>query len=139
MSSYLTIYGFDSLHPEQPTRLMSFCRNHDVYQLLCKHMGVKYIEDEDPYTEITRTKLQKVLVETNNEITDLKDKLETYEKLAASNTEYLEDIFNAKEELKYLESAKEMLYLIDNMLDTIEYESGGENDTTFSKILCNID
>ena len=136
MSSYLTFYVVPKAEGSKPLALVSYTRSSAIYRCFNETLNVAYIGmgDEPQYTELTVSKVNKVIEDMKDEIEGDKKRLAEYEKHAAGNTDIIEYIIELKEDTEILEY---FLHKVEFIKELVEEASNGWNE--YNKILCNVD
>ena len=140
MSSYLTVY-VKLKNVEKPAPIISWSRNNDVYQAM--YHSVAYIGngDEWQFTELTEKLINCGIEGINENIKKSKAYLEEYEKHAAENEDYIQNIVEIKEELGYAECAIQQLEFLKSLVQEASYGGYSDEDpvTNVEKYLVNVD
>jgi len=136
MSSYLTFYLVPKAEDSKPLDLISYSRNTDVYQYFEEVLHVAYIGngDEKQYTELSTSKVDRVLEELRNDISKAQKRMAEYEKHANGNTEIIEEVIGQKE---YIEDLEYALHKIEFIRDIVVEATYSYCD--YNKVLCNVD
>lgn len=153
MSSYLTFYLVpqkvreryvegkpeeEKLTEGKPMTLLSYSRNHPVYQAFNEGCNVTYAfnkEGEEKYTEITSDMFDDAIETVDEEIKSTEQRLEVDYKVMKANfcDEVYEEILSFEKYLTELKENKEILVnLKDFLLESV-------NHSDFEKILANVD
>lgn len=134
MSSYLTFYGVPKTHPEEKLAIFSVCRINDLYAAFVDNIHVAFVDDKEPYTELTEADVNVVINDMMDEMSVIKDRLVEYERYAHGNPECINNIIEDKKELAGLQYTLDEVQFIMNIVSDTNVDC-----TDFSKILCNID
>lgn len=133
MSSYLNIYGV-LRDTGNKIELISFSRNHSVYQELTENLSIAHVGNEETYTKLDEFNISDALNSIQSSISNTENRIIEYEKHAGGNIEIINDIIEFKEYVKELKSTAEYLNFIKELINNTTY--GWDN--TFEKIVCNI-
>lgn len=131
MSSYLNIYGVLK-EDDRKICIVSYSRSCPIYQTLYENLHIEWAGNEDRYTELTTEKVNAVLSEVKNQISNLEKRINEYEKHANGNMDVINEILNSREYLEELISTREYLYFINDIIDNVNYSD------TLKGIVCNI-
>ena len=135
MSTYLTIYGIQRKNTK-PIPIVSFHGNHNVFQEIYESIRpIACYSGEQKYTELTIENLEDTIKDIKENIDKENKRIAEYEKYAASNPDYIEEILQMKEYRDGLQQTQHHLEFIEFMVQetNYNYEDG------FEKIVCNID
>lgn len=132
MSSYLSFYLVPKAHPEEKLLLQSFSRSNEVYQRFFDNLSIEYAGNEEKYTELTVSDVESVIQDIDADITKAETRRTEYEKFCYGNPEAIEEIISTKEYIRDLQSTRDYISFLRDILADIEY--GG-----FKSVLCNID
>lgn len=139
MSSYLSIYIVPKRKNEREEKehilLASYSRSSDIYQYFDENLNIAWIgnSDETPYTTLSKEDISHVLDEFTKDINTAQTRLTEYEKYAANNPEYIQEIIGLKEYISDLQYWKDKTSFIDDMIESIDYYDDIE------EVCCNID
>lgn len=131
MSSYLNIYGVLK-EDDRKICIVSYSRNCPIYQTFYENLNIEWAGNDDKYTELTTEKVNAVLYEVKNQISNLEKRINEYEKHANGNMDVINEILNSREYLEELISTREYLYFINDIIDNVNYSD------TLKGIVCNI-
>lgn len=112
MSSYLTIYGIPK-NEDKPIDIVSFSRSHCVYSAICDNVDVAWAGDNEVYTTLNTSDLDRVIYNLE---------------------EYIEDIISLKEYIEELTTSKNYCEFIQYIVSQADLGLSG-----FSQICCNVD
>lgn len=99
MSSYLTIYGVPK-NEGKPIDIVSFSRSHCIYSAICDEVNVAWAGESEVYTNLNTSDLDGVIHSIEEGIKSSAERLTLYEKYAANNPDYIEEIILLKEYLE---------------------------------------
>lgn len=139
MSSYLSIYIVPKRksvrEQKQHIILAAYSRNSDIYQYFNENINPVFIgnAEETPYTVITKQGINSVLNAFDEDIDSAKNRLAEYEKYAAKNPEYIQEIINLKEHITELQYYRDKTSFIEDVLSDAEIYDAIE------EVCCNID
>lgn len=119
MSSYLSVYG-KFKGSEKKHLLYTVTRSSDFYQQLHDELSLKFCNEEIVYNEVSSVDLLRVLNSVKTEIDSCEKRLSEYEKYAASNSTYIDEIVSLKEYRESLYVVYNEVNLFFNMLDSNE-------------------
>lgn len=91
MSSYLTIYGVPK-NEGKPIDIVSFSRSHCIYSAICDEVNVAWAGESEVYTNLNTSDLDGVIHSIEEDIKSSAERLTLYEKYAANNPDYIEEI-----------------------------------------------
>lgn len=132
MSSYLTIYGVPK-NEGKPIDIVSFSRSHCIYSAICDEVNVAWAGESEVYTNLNTSDLDGVIHSIEEDIKSSAERLTLYEKYAANNSDYIEEIILLKEYLEELTTSKNYCEFLRYI---ISRTSLGFSD--FSQICCNV-
>ena len=132
MSSYLTIYGVPK-NEGKPIDIVSFSRSHCIYSAICDEVNVAWAGESEVYTNLNTSDLDGVIHSIEDDIKSSAERLTLYEKYAANNPDYIEEIILLKEYLEELTTSKNYCEFLRYI---ISWTSLGFSD--FSQICCNV-
>lgn len=125
MSSYLSFYIVPKRksqeEPKKHILLFSFSRNSDIYRYFDENVRITWIgnNEETPYTTLTMDDIHRVHEAIRSDMDSSQRRLAEFEKYAAQNSDYINDIISLKEyisELQYALHQTEFIgFLIDEM------------------------
>ena len=138
MSSYLSFYIVPKRksqeEPKKHILLFSFSRNSDIYQYFNENINITWIgnNEETSYTTLTMDDIHRVLEDISSDIDSSQRRLTEFEKYAAKNSDYVNEIINLKEYISELQYAKHQTEFIELILDEMEFYEDIE------EVCCNI-
>lgn len=133
MSSYLTIYGIPK-NEDKPIDIVSFSRSHCVYSAICDNIDVAWAGDNEVYTTLNTSDLDRVIYSLEEDIKSSNQRLAMYEKYVSNNSKYIEDIISLKEYIEELTTSKNYCEFIQYIVSQADLGLSG-----FSQICCNVD
>lgn len=139
MSSYLSFYVVPKRKSKEEEKqyiiLTAYSRNCDMYQYFNENLNIAYAGNkEDEYTTLTAEDVNLVINDFKKDIDNSFKRLVEYEKYAANNPEYIDEIVELKKYIEELQYWKDKISFIADMIsDTGFYSSGIE------EVCCNID
>lgn len=126
MSSYLTIYGVPK-NEGKPIDIVSFSRSHCIYSAICDEVNVAWAGESEVYTNLNTSDLDGVIHSIEEDIKSSAERLTLYEKYAANNPDYIEEIIllkeyleEAVEKVRYEEVDSEQIYEVIDELDPVD-------------------
>lgn len=142
MSSYLSIYIVPKRKKETEKKqyqlITSYSRNTEMYQVFYENVNPVFIGVEGrkdaKYTKIEPHHIQDIKQSLDSEIANLTASITEYEKYAAKNPEYIQEIINDKTYLKEREALKNKVSFLEDILDDISYET-----SDIEGMYCNVD
>lgn len=120
MSSYMSIYVS---FKEKEDKHLIYCvsRSNELYQTLNENLHLQFSGSETIYNEVTELDLSNVLTDIRTEYKSYEKRLVEYEKYAANNPEYINDILALKEQIDLNNDTYAKISFLRDMLD--EYYS----------------
>lgn len=120
MSSYMSIY---ISFKEKEAKHLIYCvsRSNEFYQTLNENLHLQFSGSETVYNEVTELDLSNVLTDIRTEYKSYEKRLVEYEKYAANNPEYINDILALKEQIDLNNDTYAKISFLRDMLD--EYYS----------------
>ena len=125
MSSYLSFYIVPKRksqeEPKKHILLLSFSRNSDIYRYFDDTVSIVWIGNSEvtPYTTLSSDDIYRVHEAIRSDMDSSQKRLAEFEKYAAQNSDYINDIISLKEyisELQYALHQTEFIgFLIDEM------------------------
>ena len=125
MSSYLSFYIVpkrkSQKEPKKHILLLSFSRNSDIYRYFDDTVSIVWIGNSEvsPYTSLSADDIHRVHEGILSDMDSSQKRLAEFEKYAAQNSDYINDIISLKEyisELQYALHQTEFIgFLIDEM------------------------
>ena len=125
MSSYLSFYIVPKRksqeEPKKHILLLSFSRNSDIYRYFDDTVSIVWIGNSEviPYTTLSSDDRHSVHEAIRSDMDSSQKRLAEFEKYAAQNSDYINDIISLKEyisELQYALHQTEFIgFLIDEM------------------------
>lgn len=138
MSSYLSFYIVpkrkSSEEPKKHILLLAFSRSSYIYQYFNDNVRITWIgnNEETPYTTLTMEDIHRVLEDISSDMDSSKRRLVEFEKYAAKNSDYVNEIISLKEYVSELQYVKHQTEFIALLLDGMEcYEE-------IEEVCCNI-
>lgn len=138
MSSYLSFYIVpkrkSSEEPKKHILLLAFSRSSYIYQYFNDNVRITWIgnNEETPYTTLTIEDIHRVLEDISSDMDSSKRRLVEFEKYAAKNSDYVNEIISLKEYISELQYAKHQTEFIALLLDGMEFYEKIE------EVCCNI-
>lgn len=138
MSSYLSFYIVpkrkSSEEPKKHILLLAFSRSSYIYQYFNDNVRITWIgnNEETPYTTLTMEDIHRVLEDISSDMDSSKRRLVEFEKYAAKNSDYVNEIISLKEYISELQYAKHQTEFIALLLDGMEFYEKIE------EVCCNI-
>lgn len=138
MSSYLSFYIVpkrkSSEEPKKHILLLAFSRSSYIYQYFNDNVRITWIgnNEETPYTTLTMEDIHRVLEDISSDMDSSKRRLVEFEKYAAKNSDYVNEIISLKEYISELQYAKHQTEFIALLLDGMEFYEEIE------EVCCNI-
>lgn len=116
MSSYLSIYVS---FKEKEDKHLIYCvsRSNELYQTLNEILHLQFSGSETIYNEVTELDLSNVLTDIRTEYKSYEKRLVEYEKYAANNPEYINDILALKEQIDVYNDTYAKISFLRDMLD----------------------
>lgn len=125
MSSYMSVFlsfkGSDEKH-----MIYTVSRSNDFYQAIIENIHINYSGEETVYNELTESDLSKVLADIREEYRGYEKRLTEYEKYAANNPDYINDILSLKERIEELNAVYTQIMFLRDMFDE-DYNSDVTN------------
>lgn len=141
MSSYLTFYVVPKREKqEEPKKylpLTAYPRSSDIYHYFTENLPVVFegLDAENAiYTTLKHSSVAKVLEDIRKGIQCVKDKIVEYEKYAADNSDYINDIVEMKEYLTELQFCEGKVSFIEDLAEEVQSPYAA-----FEEVCCNID
>lgn len=126
MSSYLSIYasfkGNDKKH-----LLHTASRSTELYSALNENLHLTFSTNDTVYNEVKSVDLLNALQGIKDDIESSEKRVYQYEKYAANNSSYIEEIISIKEYLQNLNAVYSEVRLFFLMLDSDDYMSEVEH------------
>lgn len=126
MSSYLSIYasfkGSDKKH-----LLHTASRSTELYSALNENLHLTFSTNDTVYNEVKSVDLLNALQGIKDDIEASEKRVYQYEKYAANNSSYIEEIISIKEYLQNLNAVYSEVRLFFLMLDSDDYMSEVEH------------
>lgn len=138
MSSYLSFYIVPKRksqeEPKKHILLLSFSRNSDIYRYFDENVRITWIgnNEESLYTSLTIEDIHRVIEDISSDIDSSQRRLTEFEKYAAQNADYVNEIISLKEYISELQYAKHQTEFIGLILDEMEFYKDIE------EVCCNI-
>mgnify|MGYP004483705271 CR=1 FL=1 len=138
MSSYLSFYIVpkrkSSEEPKKHILLLAFSRSSYIYQYFNDNVRITWIgnNEETPYTTLTMEDIHRVLEDISSDMDSSKRRLVEFEKYAAKNSDYVNEIISLKEYISELQYVKHQTEFIALLLDGMEFYEEIE------EVCCNI-
>ena len=138
MSSYLSFYIVPKRksqeEPKKHILLLAFSRNSDIYRYFDENVNITWIgnNEETPYTTLTMEDIHRVLDDISSDMDSSQRRLVEFEKYAAQNSDYVNEIINLKEYISELQYAKHQTEFIALLLEGMEFYEEIE------EVCCNI-
>lgn len=138
MSSYLSFYIVpkrkSSEEPKKYILLLAFSRSSYIYQYFNDNVHITWIgnNEETPYTTLTMEDIHRVLEDISSDMDSSKRRLVEFEKYAAKNSDYVNEIISLKEYISELQYVKHQTEFIALLLDGMEFYEEIE------EVCCNI-
>lgn len=138
MSSYLSFYIVpkrkSSEEPKKHILLLAFSRSSYIYQYFNDNVRITWIgnNEETPYTTLTMEDIHRVLEDISSDMDSSKRRLVEFEKYAAKNSDYVNEIISLKEYISELQYAKHQTEFIELLLDGMKFYEEIE------EVCCNI-
>lgn len=104
-----------------------------VYSAICDEVNVAWAGESEVYTNLNTSDLDGVIHSIEEDIKSSAERLTLYEKYAANNSDYIEEIILLKEYLEELTTSKNYCEFLRYI---ISWTSLGFSD--FSQICCNV-
>lgn len=139
MSSYLSFYIVPKRksqeEPKKHIVLLSFSRNSDIYRYFNENVRITWIgnNEETPYTTLTRDDIHRVIEDISSDMDSSQRRLTEFEKYAAQNADYVNEIISLKEYISELQYAKHQTEFIGLILEEMEFYEEIE------EVCCNIE
>lgn len=127
MSSYLSFYIVPKRksqeEPKKHILLLAFSRSSDIYQYFNENVHITWIgnSEETPYTTLTMDDIHRVLEDISSDELSSQKRLVEFEKYAAKNSDYVNEIISLKEYISELQYAKHQTEFIGLLLDGMEF------------------
>lgn len=122
MSSYLSIYA--SFKGDEKKHLLhTVSRSSELYTTLNDNLTLKFSYKDTIYNKVESTDLLSVLQSVKDDIDASEKRVYQYEKYAANNSSYIEEIITLKEYIQELNTIYSEIQLFFCMLDSDDYMS----------------
>lgn len=127
MSSYLSFYIVPKRksqeEPKKHILLLAFSRNSDIYRYFDENINITWIgnNEETPYTTLTMEDIHRVLEDISSDMDSSQRRLVEFEKYAAKNSDYVNEIISLKEYISELQYAKHQTEFIALLLEGMEF------------------
>lgn len=122
MSSYLSIYASFKGSNEKHL-LHTVSRSNELYSTLNENLHLTFSSKEIVYNEVKSVDLLSILQSIKEDIDSSEKRVYQYEKYAANNSSYIEEIISLKEYIQELNTVYSEIQLFFSMLDSEEYMS----------------
>ena len=138
MSSYLSFYVVPKRkskeEPKDYVILTSYSRNTELYRVFNETVNPVFLGyGEIQYTTLTKEHMAQIKEEFESEIKKCKDRLETYEKYATGNPDYINEILDLREYIEDLNFWKDKSSFIQDLIQDLEFYDDG-----IEEVCCNI-
>ena len=121
MSSYLSFFIVpkrkSDKEPKKHIIIASYTRSTEIYQYFDENIHPVWAGNEEQYTLLLPSSIDRVLKDFDDDISKAKDRLNEYEKYVKDNPEYIDDIISMKEYISDLEYWRNKTSFIADMLD----------------------
>ena len=117
---------------DKPHEIISFSRNSEVYSYFNENLNIPYSYNSEKYLTLSESDVDRVEDDIKKDIENTKKRIAEYEKHAASNQEYIEEILSSKEYLDELVQALHYTEFINLLVIETSY------DGSFNEILVKI-
>ena len=138
MSSYLSFYIVPKRksqeEPKKHILLLSFSRNSDIYRYFDDTLSIVWVGNSEviPYTTLSSDDIHRVHEAIRSDMDSSQRRLTEFEKYAAKNSDYVNEIISLKEYISELQYAKHQTEFIELILDEMEFYEDIE------EVCCNI-